>query len=139
MLDQEQSDNTALTTEITDKTNVSEETLLEQQFNVLLLELIQDTQHENFNCQEECTTLTEEYILSISCKNNICVLPLTIYTKQTPDHKKTISPPHLERDFLIDSGATLNILNTDTWNQIKDYHKLQLKATTFVLSAANNT
>ena len=25
-------------------------------------------------------------------------LPLTIYTQQTIDHKKTISPPHLEID-----------------------------------------
>ena len=65
-------------------------------------------------------------------------MPLTIYTQQTLDHKKTISPPHLEIDFVLDSGATLNILNTDTWNEIKEYHKLQLKASIFVLSAANN-
>ena len=37
-------------------------------------------------------TLTEKYILSNSCKNNIRVIPLTIYTQQTTDHKKTISP-----------------------------------------------
>ena len=73
------------------------------------------------------------------CKNNIWVLPLTIYTQQTHDHKRTISPPHLEIDFLLDSGVTLNLLKTDTWNQIKEYHKIQLKASTFVLSAANNS
>ena len=61
-----------------------------------------------------------------------------MYTPQTPDPKRTISPPHLEIDFLLDSGATLNILNNETWNEIKEYHKLQLKASTFVLSAANN-
>ena len=33
----------------------------------------------------------------------------------------------------------LNILNNDTWNEIKEFHKLQLKASTFVLSAANNS
>ena len=67
------------------------------------------------------------------------VLPLTIYTQQTLDHKKTISPSHLEVDFLLDSGATLNILNTDTWNEIKDYHRLKLKASILVFSAANNS
>ena len=126
--------------ENTDIQNVSEETLHEQQFNDLLLELNQDTQAEYFNCQEECNTLTEDYNLSTSCKSNIWVLPLTIYI-----HNKhliignEISPPHLEIDFLLDSGATLNILNNDTWNDIKEYHKLQLKASTFVLSAANNS
>ena len=103
------------------------------------MELNQDTQNEYFNCQEECNTLTEEYILSTSCKTNIWELPLTIYTQKTPDHKKTISPPHLEIDFLLDSGATLNILNTDTRIEIKEYHKLRLKASTFVLSAAFNS
>ena len=100
--------------------------------------MIQDTQDEYFNCQEDCNTLTEDYILSTSCKSKIWVLPLTKYTQQTLDHKRTISPPHLERDFLLDYGATLNILNTHIWNEIKEYHK-QLKASTFVLSAANNS
>ena len=36
-----------------------------------------------------------------------------IYTQQTPDCKKTISPPHLETDSLLESGATFNILNTE--------------------------
>ena len=66
------------------------------------------------------------------------VLQLTIYTQQTLDHKRTISPPHPETDFLIESGATLNVLITDTWNEIEKYHKLHLKASTFVLSTANN-
>ena len=51
---------------------------------------------------------------------------------------KLISP-HLEVDFLVDSGSRLNVLNNDTWNQFKEYHKLQLKASTFVHSAANNS
>ena len=62
-----------------------------------------------------------------------------MYTQQSPDSKRTISPPHLEIDFFLDSGVTLNILNNDTWNEIKEYHQLQLKAYTFVLSAANNS
>ena len=139
LLGQEQTDNTTSNTENVDNTYVSMETLLEQQFNDLLLELNQDTQDEYFNCQEECNTLTEDYILSTSRKNNIRVLPLTIYTQQTLDHKRTISPPYLEIVFLLDSGATLYILNTDTWNEIKKYQKLHLKASTFALSAANNS
>ena len=55
LLDQEQNNNTSHT-ENTDTTDVSEETLVEQQFNDLLLELKQDTQSEYFNCQEECNT-----------------------------------------------------------------------------------
>ena len=135
MLDQEQSDNTASNTENTATTIVSEETLLKQQFKDSLLELNQDTRDEYFHCQEKCNILTEERNLSISCKNNIWVKPLTIYTQQTLDHKKTICLPHLEIDFLLDSGATLNIIKTE----IKEYHKLQLKVATFVLSAANNS
>ena len=126
-------------TEKTDTQNVSEETLLEKQCNELLLELNQDIQDEYFNWRDECITLTEEYILLTSCKNNIWALPLTIYTQQTPDHTKAISPLHLEIDFLIDSGASLNVLNNDTWNEDKEYYKLQLKASTVVLSAANNS
>ena len=111
----------------------------EQQFNDLLLELNQDTQGEYFNCLEECNNLTEEYIFSTLCKSNIWVLPLTMYTQQTPDYTKTISPPHIEIDYLLDFGASLNLLNNDTWIEVKEYHKLQLKASTFVLSAAKNS
>ena len=125
-------------TELTERQNVSEEHLLEQQFNDLLLEPNQDAQDEYFNCQEECDTLREEYILSTSYKTNIWVLPLTINTQQTPDHTRTFSPPPLAIDFLIGLGATPNVLKNYTWNEIKEYHNLQLKASTFVLSAANN-
>ena len=31
----------------------------------------------------------------------------------------TKQKPILEIDFLLDSGATLNLLNEDTWNEIK--------------------
>ena len=99
-----------MNTENVGTSNVSEETLLEQQFNDLFLELNQDTQDEYFDCQEECNTLTEDYTLSNSCKNNTWVLQLRIYTQQTLDHKRTISLPHLEIEFLVDSGAILNIL-----------------------------
>ena len=98
-------------TEQTETQNVSEEHLLEQQFNDLLLELNQDTQEEYFICQEECNTRREESMLSKSYKTTIWVLPLTIETQQTPDHTRKISPPHIEIDFLIGLGATPNVLN----------------------------
>ena len=99
------------------------------------MELNQDTQDEYFNRQEECNTLSEEFILSISCKTNLWLLPLAIFSQQTSDYPKTISPAHLEIDFLIDPRATLDVLNNE-WNEIIEYHNLQLKASKFVLSAA---
>ena len=30
-------------------------------------------------------------------------------------------------------------MNKDTWNEIREHHKLQLQVSTFVLSAANNS
>ena len=137
LLDKEQTDDTMSNTETQ---NVSEEQLPEQQFNDLLLELSQDTQDDYFNCQEECNTLTEDYILSTSSKSVIWVSPLTKYTQQTPDHTKTVClPSHLEIGFLLDSGATLNVFNKDTWNEIKENNKLQLTKSAFVLSAANDS
>ena len=64
-----------------------------------------------------------------------------MYTQQTPDYRlyKTISPSHLEKDFLLNSSATLNILNNNIWNEMKEYHKLKLQESIFVLSAANNS
>ena len=47
---------------------------------------------------------------------------------------KTISPLHLELDFLLDTGATLNVLDNNTWNEIKVCNKLQLKASKHLLS-----
>ena len=71
------------------------------------------------------------------CKSDIWVLPLTIYPQQAPDDIKTISPPHHENELQLDSGATVNVLNNDTWRKIKEYHRVQLRASPFVLSAAD--
>ena len=48
--------------------------------------------------------------------------------------------PMLEIDFLLDSGATLNLLNEDTWNEIK-YNNPEtiLDKANKTLTAANNT
>ena len=46
----------------------------------------------------------------------------------------------LEIDFLLDSGATLNLLNKDTWNEIKyDNPNICLEQSNKTLTAANNT
>ena len=47
-------------TEKTDRQNVSEETLLEQEFNDLLLELNQDTQDEYFLIARRIVTLSQK-------------------------------------------------------------------------------
>ena len=48
--------------------------------------------------------------------------------------------PLLEIDFLLDSGATLNLLKEDTWNELKyNNPHLQLTKSVRTLTAANNT
>ena len=52
----------------------------------------------------------------------------------------TKQKPILEIDFLLDSGATLNLLNEDTWNEIKYINpEIQLEKANKTLTAANNT
>ena len=52
----------------------------------------------------------------------------------------TKQKPILEIDFLLDSGATLNLLNEDTWNEIKyNNPEIQLEIANKTLTAANNT
>ena len=48
--------------------------------------------------------------------------------------------PILEIDFLLDSGATLNLLNEDTWNEIKyNNPDIRLARANKTLTAASNT
>ena len=52
----------------------------------------------------------------------------------------TKQKPILEIDFLLDSGATLNLLNEDTWNEIKyNNPEKHLEKANKTLTAANNT
>ena len=52
----------------------------------------------------------------------------------------TKQKPILEIDFLLDSGATLNLLNEDTWNEIKyNNPNICLERSNKTLTAANNT
>ena len=49
------------------------------------------------------------------------------------------SPLHIVFVLLLESVATLNVLNIDTWNEITIYHKFELKEFKFSLSAAKNS
>ena len=52
----------------------------------------------------------------------------------------TKQKPILEIDFLLDSGATLNLLNEDTWNEIKYTNpEIHLEKANKTLTAADNT
>ena len=56
------------------------------------------------------------------------------------EQKFTKQRPILEIDFLLDSGATLNLLNEDTWNEIKyNNPDIRLEQANKTLTAANNT
>ena len=52
----------------------------------------------------------------------------------------TKQKPILEIDFLLDSGATLNLINKDTWNEIQyNNPEIHLERANKTLTAANNT
>ena len=52
----------------------------------------------------------------------------------------TKQKPILEIDFLLDSGATLNLINEDTWNEIQyNNPEIHLERANKTLTAANNT
>ena len=66
------------------------------------------------------------------------ILPMYQYNKLEQDFTK--QKPILEIDFLLDSGATLNLLNEDTWNEIKyNNPEMQIEKANKTLTAANNT
>ena len=70
--------------------------------------------------------------------NPTWILPMYQYNKLEHDYTK--QKPILEIDFLLDSGATLNLLNEDTWNEIKFKNpEIQLEKANKTLTAANNS
>ena len=70
--------------------------------------------------------------------NPTWILPMYQCNKFEKDFTK--QKPILEIDFLLDSGATLNILNEDTWNEIKyNNPEIQLEKVNKTLTEANNT
>ena len=69
--------------------------------------------------------------------NPTWILPMYQCTSFETDFTK--QKPILEIDFLLDSGATLNLLNEDTWNELKyNNPHLQLTKSIRTLTAAKN-
>ena len=87
-----------------------------------------------YNANEEtCNTL-----INTLESNPTWILPMYQCNKFEQDFTK--QKPILETDFLLDSGATLNLLNEDTWNEIKyNNPEIQLEKANKTLTAANNT
>ena len=69
--------------------------------------------------------------------NPTWILPMYQCNKIEQDFTK--QRPILEIDFLLDSGATLNFLNEDIWNEIKyNNPDIRLEQANKTLTAANN-
>ena len=70
--------------------------------------------------------------------NPTWILPM--YQCNKIEQHFTKQRPILEIDFLLDSGATLNLLNEDTWNEIKyNNPDIRLEQANKTLTAANTT
>ena len=62
-----------------------------------------------------------------------------MYQSNKLEQDFTEQKPILEIDFLLDSGATLNLLNEDTWNEIKyNNPEIHLERAHKTLTAAKN-
>ena len=63
-----------------------------------------------------------------------------MYQRNKFEQDFTKQKPVLEIDFLLDSGATLNLLYEDTWNETKyNNPDIHLERANKTLTAANNT
>ena len=87
-----------------------------------------------YNANEDtCNTL-----INTLESNTTWILPM--YQCNKFEQEFTKQKPILEIDFLLDSGATLNLFNEDTWNEIKfNNPEIQLEKANKTLTAANNT
>ena len=83
--------------------------------------------------EDTCNT-----IINTLESNPTWILPMYQCNKFEQDFTK--QKPILEIDFLLDSGAILNLLNEDTWNEIKyNNPEIHLEKANKTLTAANNT
>ena len=84
-----------------------------------------------YNANEDtCNTIIES--------NPTWILPIYQCSKLEQDFRN--QKPKLEIDFLLDSGATLNVLNEGTWSEIKyNITGEYLEKANKTLTAANNT
>ena len=124
VLDQEQMAETTSITEHTETQIVSKDQLLEQQFNDLFLELK----------IHQMIILTDRKNVMLSLKNtpflHCAKIKLGYYQHIHNRHlilKEEFPHHHLKLTFFIDSGAILNALNNETWNDIREFYKLQLR------------
>ena len=87
-----------------------------------------------YNANEDtCNTL-----INTLESNPTWILPMYQCNKFEQDFTK--QKLFLEIDFLLESGATLNLLNDDTWNEIKyNNPEIELEKANKTLTAANNT
>ena len=87
-----------------------------------------------YNANEDtCNT-----IVNALESNPTCILHMYQCNKFEQDFTK--QKPILIIDFLLDSGATLNLLNEDTWNEIKyNNPEIHLERANKTLTSANNT
>ena len=87
-----------------------------------------------YNANEE----TCNNIVNALENNPTWILPMYQCNKFEQDFTK--QKPILEIDFLLDSGATLNLINEDTWNEIQyNNPEIRLERANKTLTAANNT
>ena len=87
-----------------------------------------------YNANEDtCNT-----VINTLESNPTWILPMYQYNEIEKDFTK--QRPILEIDFLLDSGATINLLNEDTWNEIKyNNPDIRLEQANKTLTAANIT
>ena len=78
------------------------------------------TLHEPEKEQAPCYSTNHIYqnIPKEPPREKICTNPFLLESPKSKDFQT----PDLEIDFLIDSGAESNIINTPTWNEIKTLH-----------------
>ena len=70
-------------------------------------------------------------------KEKIWTIPFLLESPKS----KQLQTPDLEKDFLIDSGAESNIININTWNEIKILHPklIPFKTTSRLATAQGST
>ena len=104
------------------------------------LKIATDSLDEDQQILEKFCNAQENTCNSINTIESNPAWILPIYQCTSLESNFTKQKPKLEINFLLDSGATLNLLNKDTWNELKyNNPHLQLTKSVRTLTAANNT
>ena len=117
-----------------DKQNDDPPGIDENEYTAELSDEDQEILDKFYNANEDtCNT-----IINTLESNPTWTLPM--YQCNQFEQNFTKQKPILEIDFLLDSGATLNLLNGDFWNEIKyNNPEIHLEKANKLLTAANNT